>query len=245
MVICPFFRINFLDVCKLIKPLVPITHISHFILFIPHPHTYTPSPSYSFLVSHPPSYTPHIYTTSHHIITFYYAQQHNTSHCITSLSNISLRIFTSHHITSHHSSHLITSHHITSLLTSHITSHHISSHHIPSQSLGKVAIDVQIQGIDLLTIVGHKYGAPKGIAALYVREGIRYVPLDHCASAHMYAWPSRRKEGVTGLEYSCVLSLFFSFYLNQVLYSHLLMKLRLSPHFLSFLFFSLLFLLVL
>ena len=50
-----------------------------------------------------------------------------------------------------------------------------TSHHITSQSLGKVAIDVQAQGIDLLTIVGHKYGAPKGIAALFVREGIRYV----------------------------------------------------------------------
>ena len=130
MVICPFFRINFLDVCKLIKPLVPITHISHFILFIPHPHTYTPSPSYSFLVSHPPSYTPHIYTTSHHIITFYYAQQHNTSHCITSLSNISLRIFISHHITSLLTSYHITSHHITPHISHHISSHLITSHSI-------------------------------------------------------------------------------------------------------------------
>ena len=31
-----------------------------------------------------------------------------------------------------------------------------------AQSLGKVLIDVQREHIDLLTIVGHKFGAPKG-----------------------------------------------------------------------------------
>jgi cysteine desulfurase len=41
-----------------------------------------------------------------------------------------------------------------------------------AQSLGKVLIDVPTMGIDMLTIVGHKFGAPKGIAALYIREGI-------------------------------------------------------------------------
>ena len=43
------------------------------------------------------------------------------------------------------------------------------------QSLGKVTIDVQALGIDMLTIVGHKYGAPKGVAAMYIREGIRFA----------------------------------------------------------------------
>lgn len=45
-----------------------------------------------------------------------------------------------------------------------------------AQSIGKVPIYIDDLGLDMVTIVGHKYGAPKGIAALYVREGIRTCP---------------------------------------------------------------------
>ena len=50
-----------------------------------------------------------------------------------------------------------------------------------SQSLGKVPIDVKELGVDFLTIAGHKLYAPKGIGALYIREGINIEPLIHGA----------------------------------------------------------------
>ena len=41
----------------------------------------------------------------------------------------------------------------------------------------KIDVDVEALGVDLLTVVGHKLYAPKGIGALYVRPGVRVHPL--------------------------------------------------------------------
>lgn len=55
--------------------------------------------------------------------------------------------------------------------------HGVLLHIDAAQSLGKVPVDVEEFGVDLLTVVGHKLYAPKGVAALWVRDGLRIRPL--------------------------------------------------------------------
>ncbi len=46
-----------------------------------------------------------------------------------------------------------------------------------AQSAGKVAVSVDDLGVDLLTLAGHKFYAPKGIGALYLRRGTPIKPI--------------------------------------------------------------------
>jgi cysteine desulfurase len=50
-----------------------------------------------------------------------------------------------------------------------------------AQSVGKIHTKVNELGVDLLSIAGHKLYAPKGIGALYIREGTPIEPLIHGA----------------------------------------------------------------
>jgi len=51
-----------------------------------------------------------------------------------------------------------------------------------AQSVGKIYTKVDDLGVDLLSIAGHKLYAPKGVGALYIREGTPVEPLIHGAS---------------------------------------------------------------
>ena len=46
-----------------------------------------------------------------------------------------------------------------------------------AQAAGRIPIDVDGLGCDLMTISGHKLGAPAGIGALYIRDAARVAPL--------------------------------------------------------------------
>ena len=55
--------------------------------------------------------------------------------------------------------------------------HGVLLHCDAAQSVGKLVVDADALGVDLLTIVGHKMYAPKGIAALWIREGVDLTPI--------------------------------------------------------------------
>lgn len=45
------------------------------------------------------------------------------------------------------------------------------------QAIGKIPVNVREVPVDFLSISGHKFHAPKGVGALYLREGMRFEPL--------------------------------------------------------------------
>lgn len=75
-----------------------------------------------------------------------------------------------------------------------------------SQSVGKVPIDVQRLGVDLLTICSHKFHGPKGIGALYIRQGIKLEPILYGASHEQGLRPGTENIlAIVGLGKACQL----------------------------------------
>jgi cysteine desulfurase len=69
-----------------------------------------------------------------------------------------------------------------------------------SQSIGKVDIDVSQLPVDFLTIAGHKLYAPKGIGALFIRDGLEIESFLHGASQE-----SGRRAGTENVPYMVAL----------------------------------------
>ncbi len=51
-----------------------------------------------------------------------------------------------------------------------------------AQSVGKIPVNVKRLNVDLLTIVSHKFYGPKGVGALYIKQGISLKPILYGAS---------------------------------------------------------------
>jgi cysteine desulfurase len=63
--------------------------------------------------------------------------------------------------------------------------HDIIFHTDAAQSVGKISVDVKKLGVDLLSIAGHKVYAPKGVGALFIRQGLAPAKLMHGAGQEM------------------------------------------------------------
>ncbi len=78
------------------------------------------------------------------------------------------------------------------------------------QAVGKIAVDVDELGVDLLSLSGHKFYGPKGVGALYVRRRPRRVELDPvlCGGGQERGLRSgtHNVPGIVGLGVACELA---------------------------------------
>jgi cysteine desulfurase len=76
-----------------------------------------------------------------------------------------------------------------------------------AQAIGKIPVDVNDLGVDLLSIAGHKCYAPKGIGALYVRRGTPISPvLVGAGQEHGVRPGTENVASIVGLGTACTLA---------------------------------------
>ncbi len=77
-----------------------------------------------------------------------------------------------------------------------------------AQSVGKIPVRVDDLGVDFLTVAGHKFYAPKGVGALYIREGKKLPPFLHGAGHERGMRPGTENvASVVGLGAACELAI--------------------------------------
>jgi cysteine desulfurase len=77
-----------------------------------------------------------------------------------------------------------------------------------AQSAGKIPVNVDALGADLLSIAGHKLYAPKGVGALYVRNGVQLARLMHGAGQEGGCRPGTENVlEIVGLGQACEVAL--------------------------------------
>jgi cysteine desulfurase len=76
-----------------------------------------------------------------------------------------------------------------------------------AQSVGKVRVQVEELDIDFLTVAGHKFYAPKGIGALYIKSGRKLEPLLHGAGHERGLRPgTENAASIVGLGAACMVA---------------------------------------
>lgn len=76
-----------------------------------------------------------------------------------------------------------------------------------AQSFGKIPINVNKMNIDLLTASSHKMYGPKGVACLFVKEGVKIQPLLHGGGHESSLRPSTvNVAGIVGFAKACQIS---------------------------------------
>lgn len=77
-----------------------------------------------------------------------------------------------------------------------------------AQSVGKIPCRVDDLGVDFLTVAGHKFYAPKGVGALYIRKGRSLPPMLHGAGHEHGMRPGTENlASVVGLGAACELAM--------------------------------------
>jgi cysteine desulfurase len=85
--------------------------------------------------------------------------------------------------------------------------HGIILHTDAAQSVGKIPAEVDQLGVDLLSIAGHKIYAPKGVGALFIREGIKLSNLMQGAGQESGVRPGTENVlEIVGLGKACEIS---------------------------------------
>ncbi|UCG92162.1 MAG: cysteine desulfurase NifS [candidate division WOR-3 bacterium] len=86
--------------------------------------------------------------------------------------------------------------------------HGIVFHTDAVQTVGKLPIDIESMGIDMLSLSGHKFCGPKGTGALIARTGIRFDPLSHGGHhEHNKRAGTENVPGIVGLGKACEIAM--------------------------------------